>query len=154
IHSWWMRERLQSFLDGELPEARRAALAAHLEQCVPCASSLHRMAVCDRLLVSHRPIPRSLSPEASLALLERAMAEARAGRGGPSRGMTLLMWGCAGLLLIAASGAAAWWCRPDRAARSRDANAPRIADHQAGANGAPKPESVFGGGPVVVDTDV
>src|SRR4051812_47078606 len=113
-----MRERLQSYLDGELPERRRAGLAAHLERCVPCASQLHRMAVCDRLLVSHRLMPESLSPAASLALLERAMAEARAGRGGPSRGMTLLVWGFSALLVVAASGAAAWWRHPCRAARS------------------------------------
>lgn len=152
IHSWWMRERLQSYLDGELPEERRAALAAHLEQCVPCASSLHRMTVCDQLLVTHRPAPGALSPAASLALLERAMAEARAGRHRPGRGPTLLAWGFAALLAIAASRTAAWWTRPDTAALRAAANAPGGTNRQP--EGVHRPiRTVFGGDTLMAGAD-
>src|SRR5438445_3551108 len=109
-----MREPLQSFLDGELSEARRAALAGHLEHCARCASALRRQAESDHLLLSLRPVPGALSHAASRAVLERALAEAGVGRGGPGRGMALLAWGFAVCLLIVVSGAAAWWCEPSQ----------------------------------------
>src|SRR6266849_2991553 len=129
-----MRKRLQSFLDGELSEARRAALADHLERCACCASVLHRMTVCDQLLVACHPVPGALTPAASLALLERAMAEARLTRGGTRHGTTLLAWGFAALLAIASSGAAALWCRRDRSQPRRQAPSPQIAGRVPDAN--------------------
>ena len=142
IHSWWMRERLQSLLDGELSEARRGAVAGHLEHCPRCATALQRMSEGDRLLVSNRPIPQTLSHAAAEALLERALAEARVGRGGPWRGMTLLAWGFAALLVIAASGAAAWWRRPDSAAMSDRTRSSRLARRDSDGAGTREIEAV------------
>jgi hypothetical protein len=116
IHSWWMRERLQLLLDGELSEARRVGVEEHLRRCPRCAAMYQGMAEGDRLLMAHNPCPTPITPPAAEALLARALVEARVSRGGPWRGMTILAWGFAALLIIAASGAAAWWRRPDQLA--------------------------------------
>src|SRR5437016_5328388 len=114
-----MREPLQSYLDGELTAARRAALAGHLQQCDRCAASLRRLAESDRLLIAFRPPAGALSPAASRALLDRALAKAGARRGGPGSGMPLLAWGFAVFLIIVASGVAAWWRHPSQRALGR-----------------------------------
>jgi Putative zinc-finger len=110
-------ERLQSFLDGELPEPRRAALIEHLDRCAECAAALQRLAERDRRLVDARPTPRPLSPAAARVLLERALAEAAVGRRKPPSGWLPLAWGFAAVFALLASGVSLAWWGPLRTAR-------------------------------------
>jgi hypothetical protein len=151
IHSWWMRERLQALLDGELTETRQAALVDHVGRCARCASVLHDLAECDQLLVSCRPVPGGMSPAASQALFERVMTEARVGRRGAGRGMTLLAWGFTTLLAIAASSAASWWYRPAPPAHSGWIPAPRVDNRDEESGSARALEAVVGNGPFTGD---
>jgi hypothetical protein len=110
-----MRQPLQSFLDGELPEAQRVRLSTHLKTCADCADGLRRLEAGDQFVVAARPDPQVLSPAASRALLSRTLAEAAPRCGSPRRGWPLVSWGIATTLLIGTAGAASWF-RPWREA--------------------------------------
>ncbi len=115
---------LQALWDGELPEARRAALTAHLEACDACAAALERISERDRRLVAARPTPPPLPPAASRALLERALAEAGVRRGHHGGNWLPLAWGfAAGFALLASGACLAWWT-PLRPARDLHSGTP------------------------------
>jgi hypothetical protein len=109
IHEWRMRSRLQSFKDGELSPASRIALAQHLTECPACTAAVHRLTEMDHLLLRGCPTPPPLPTAVTHAMWERALAESRRFPGGPGRGWPLLAWGLTAGLVVAATGAAAWW---------------------------------------------
>jgi hypothetical protein len=74
MHDRWMRTRLQAHLDGRLSPRKRAALTRHLTQCAACAETLKRLTAEESRLRAARPEPQGLSPEASRAVLQRALA--------------------------------------------------------------------------------
>ncbi len=74
IHLWWMRPRLQAYLDDALPPGKREGVERHLSRCAACTETLRLMRVEEDLLRAARPEPWRLSAEASDAILERALA--------------------------------------------------------------------------------
>jgi hypothetical protein len=119
IHRWRMQGALQSYLDDELSDAARAALARHLDRCASCAAGVRRLGEADALFAAARPTPPALMPPATQALLERALAEAATR--GPGRRWLMMTWSLAAGMAVVAAGCAAWWWRPAEAAGDHQA---------------------------------
>ena len=65
---------LEGYLDGELDEARREAIRAHLERCKPCGAAAHfelelRQVIADRC---RDRVPESLRERIARALRDEA----------------------------------------------------------------------------------
>jgi len=91
-------DRLSAWLDGELNDAERAAVAGHIEVCPDCRRELDRL-VADRELLS------SASPaEEPPFLAARVLSEIRAGQRRPAHGLLRrVLVPIAAALLIAVS---------------------------------------------------
>jgi anti-sigma factor (TIGR02949 family) len=66
-----LRERLEEYLDGELPSALRAAVEAHLSQCAACRTlAVHEQSVLHGIRDSLRatPAPSWLEARVSAAI--------------------------------------------------------------------------------------
>ena len=66
--------QLYTFLDGELTEERRAAIAAHLDGCAPCIGAARfeaelRSVIADRC---HEHVPDSLRDRVAASLRQEA----------------------------------------------------------------------------------
>jgi hypothetical protein len=104
-HRWRMRTRLQRYRDGDLRRREQTAFERHLEECPVCTSALHRLEETERFLFEIRPEPPMLSPEASRAILDRALAIASVSAQQPTRVCLRTSSAVAAALLVAyASG--------------------------------------------------
>ncbi len=73
---YYVRERLSAWLDGELVEAERTAVAAHLEACAGCRLELAQLSALDAALESlSAPVP----PLVAERVLARIMPRRRRG---------------------------------------------------------------------------
>jgi len=80
-----IRDDLSAWLDGELPVARAAAVAAHVDTCAACRAHSNALRGVDQALGAVS-LPE-LRPDALAELRRRVAAEpqARSGRGAPRR---------------------------------------------------------------------
>jgi anti-sigma factor RsiW len=105
----WM-ERLSEYLDGELPEAERAALEAHLETCNDCPAilaDLQRVATRARLMNVQAPT-RDLWPGIASRI---GASPARARPIGHRWSFSLPQLAAAAVALMTLSGGAVWLTR-------------------------------------------
>ena len=126
MHEEWT-DRLSEYLDDELPPDERAAVDAHLSQCVECARTLDelRRVVATARALTPRPPARNLWT----GVAERVAAGSPRSAGGPGAGVapfrprqpwrvsfTLPQLAAASLLLAAVSGGVVWELRgrPER----------------------------------------
>ena len=70
--------QLYRYLDGELTEERRAAIAAHLDGCAPCIGAAQfeaelRAVIADRC---HETVPESLRDRVAASLEQEAEGDA------------------------------------------------------------------------------
>jgi anti-sigma factor RsiW len=99
-----IRDEVQAFHDGELPQARRAALAEHLARCSECTAERQRLQECDRLLADAWPEPEAFSPDSARDLLQRALAEAGARRREYRRQRARVAWRLAAAVFLLSMG--------------------------------------------------
>jgi Putative zinc-finger len=109
MHQRRMRAMLQSFVDGELPAPEQSWVEHHLASCEECARSLRCLQESDRLFIVARPEPAALSPEASYALFNRVMEEARGSRGAFRPSIQPFSWAFGAALAVTAGAAFACW---------------------------------------------
>jgi hypothetical protein len=126
MHDEWT-DRLSEYLDEELSPGERAAVDAHLTQCVACARTLDDLR---RVVTTARALPpRGPDRDLWAGIAERVAAGAPLPAGNaaaavPARrpwrvSFTLPQLAAASLLLAAVSGGMAWELR-GRPARARD----------------------------------
>lgn len=102
-----IRARMDDYLDGQLPPAERAAVAAHLAGCATCRQEADAL---DGLLREARTLPRSLTPPRELWTgIEQRLAPAPAAFRRP-RGLPAWAGLAAGLalMLLGAALATLW----------------------------------------------
>ena len=88
-------ERLSAFLDGELPEAERREVQAHVESCPPCRTRLSELAVLDASA-------RGLEVQAPEGYFEALPGRVRLRLRGPRRAsLPAWGWAAAAALLLA-----------------------------------------------------
>lgn len=126
------RDRLASWLDGELAPAEAELLEMHLDACPACRDLAERLSAQAPVLELVRPAPdRNLEREGWWDRMDAALAEEMARRERADRGRRRVLAVAArrvavplpvlGALVLLAAAAAAWgWSARREAARARD----------------------------------
>ena len=100
------RERLGDYVDGDLAEARRAAVERHLADCVDCRRELEELGA---LVAAAAELRRDVEPERDLwpAIAARLRSRDRSTTAGPSSVAAGRWWHSPGFRLAAAAALAA-----------------------------------------------
>jgi hypothetical protein len=111
MHNRRMQLELEALVDGTLPEARRAQLLRHLDECAPCAAEMRRLTELDGVFQGACPRPILQSADEARDLFLRALATAGIEAHPAGRRWGQLAWGVLAALALTVTGGVAVWHR-------------------------------------------